>query len=41
MSSVGNPDTGVFIEKLAELNQIINYTSKICFDKENIYLIAV
>ena len=41
LSSVGNPDTGVFIEKLAELNQIINYTSKICFDKENIYLIAV
>ncbi len=37
---VGDPDTGVFTEKLAALNQITNHTSGICFDKDKIYLMA-
>ena len=40
LAAVGNPDTGVFTEKLGVLNQINNHTSGICFDRENIYLLA-
>ena len=40
LAVVGNPDTGVFMEKLNELNQITNHTSEIYFDRENIYLVA-
>ena len=40
LAEVGNPDTGVFTEKLSEINQISNHTSGICFDRENIYLLV-
>lgn len=40
LTAVENPDTGVFTEKLSILNQINNHTSGICFDKDNIYLLA-
>ena len=40
LAAAGNPDTGVFTDKLNTLNQISNHTSGICFDKENIYLMA-
>ena len=40
MAAAGNPDTGVFTDKLNTLNQISNHTSGICFDRENIYLLA-
>ena len=40
LSAVSNPETGVFTEKMDMLNRICNHTSKICFDKEKIYLIA-
>lgn len=38
-AALGNPQTGVFEDKLADLIQIYNHTSQICFDKEKIYLI--
>lgn len=39
-SALGNPQTGVFEDKLADLIQIYNHTSQICIDKEKIYLIS-
>lgn len=39
-ASVANPGTGVFVEKLEDMIQIYNHTSKICFDSERIYLLA-
>lgn len=38
--SVSNPETGVFLEKMDDLNRIYNHTSRICFDNEKVYLIA-
>ena len=40
LAAVGSPDTGVFTEKLETLNRISNHTAQICFDKDNIYLVA-
>lgn len=37
-AALGNPQTGVFEDKLADLIQIYNHTSGICIDKERIYL---
>ena len=37
---VGNPGTSVFLEKMDVMIQIYNHTSQICFDNENIYLLA-
>lgn len=39
-ASVSNPGTGIFSEKLEDMRRIYNCTSEICFDDENIYLIA-
>lgn len=39
-AALSNPYTGVFADKMNELNLIYNHTSQICFDKENIYLLA-
>ena len=39
-SEMGNPGTGVFLEKMRDLIQIYNHTSEICFDNERIYLIS-
>lgn len=36
----GNPGTRVFTEKMEDMIQIYNHTSKICFDNGKIYLIA-
>lgn len=39
-AEVGNPGTGVFVEKMEDMIQIYNHTSQICFDSEKIYLLA-
>jgi hypothetical protein len=39
-SEVSDPNTGVFMRKMEEMIQIYNKTSEICFDKNNVYLIA-
>ena len=39
-AALSNPYTGVFVDKMNELNLIYNHTSQICFDKENVYLFA-
>lgn len=39
-SEVSNPNTGVFMQKMEDMIQIYDKTTEICFDKENIYLIA-
>lgn len=39
-SKVSDPNTGIFMRKMAEMIQIYDKTSEICFDKDNIYLIA-
>ncbi|MBS5963989.1 hypothetical protein [Varibaculum cambriense] len=39
-AALGNPQTGVFEDKLADLIQIYNHTSQICIDKEKIYLVS-
>ncbi len=35
-----NPGTKVFVDKMEDMIQIYNHTAQICFDNENIYLIA-
>lgn len=35
-----NPETRVFLEKMDDMIYIYNYTSRICFDDKQIYLIA-
>ncbi len=39
-AAIGNPGTGMLIEKLENMIQIYNHTSQIYFDKEKIYLMA-
>lgn len=39
-AEVSNPNTGGFISKLEDMDKIYNHTKEICFDKDNIYLIA-
>ncbi|MBO6240532.1 MAG: hypothetical protein J6O61_06770 [Butyrivibrio sp.] len=39
-SKVSDPNTGIFMRKMAEMIQIYDKTTEICFDKDNIYLIA-
>ncbi len=39
-AEVSNPSTGIFIEKMRDLDSIYNDTKEICFDKEKIYLLA-
>lgn len=39
-AAAGNPGTRVFVEKMEDMIQIYNHTSQICFDNENIYLMA-
>lgn len=39
-ADISNPGIGVFVEKLDDMVNIYNHTAEICFDKENIYLIA-
>lgn len=38
-AEVNNPETGVFVRKLEDMNSIYNYTKDICFDSNNIYLV--
>ena len=35
-----NPSNKVFVDKTEDMIQIYNHTAQICFDNENIYLIA-
>lgn len=35
-----NPETSLFTEKMRDMVRIYNHTTQICFDDENIYLIA-
>ena len=39
-AEVSNPNTGGFLRKLEEMDKIYNHTTGICFDKDNLYLIA-
>lgn len=39
-AALGNPGTGILVERMQDIIRIYNHTSKICLDKENIYLIA-
>ena len=39
-SKLSNPETRIFVEKMDDMIQIYNYTSKICFDGKKIYLIV-
>lgn len=39
-AEVSNPNTGGFISKLEDMDKIYNHTKEICFDKDNLYLIA-
>ena len=39
-AAMGNPGTEMLVEKMQDMVRIYNYTSQICFDKENIYLMA-
>ena len=39
-AAVGNPGTGVFVEKMEDMIQIYYHTSQICFDSEKIYLLT-
>ena len=39
-AEVSDPFTWIFIEKMEEMQRTYNDTTEICFDKENIYLIA-
>ena len=39
-AALHNPETGVFVNKLEDMIQIFNHTSKICFDNEKIYLLV-
>ena len=39
-AEVSNPNTGGFISKLEDMDKIYNQTKEICFDKDNLYLIA-
>ena len=39
-AEVSDPNTGVFTRKMEEMIQIYDKTTEICFDKDNVYLIA-
>lgn len=39
-AEVSNPTTGLFIAKMRDMVTIYNKTTEICFDKDNIYLVA-
>ena len=39
-AEVSNPNTGCFLRKLEDMDLIYNHTAEICFDKNNIYLVA-
>lgn len=39
-STIGNPETRVFVEKMEDMINIYNNTAQICFDKEKIYLVG-
>lgn len=39
-AEISNPGVGGFTERMCDLIQIYNHTSEICFDRDNIYLIA-
>lgn len=39
-AEISNPGVWVFVEKLNDMIQIYNHTESICFDENNIYLIA-
>lgn len=41
LAQLGNPGTSIFTERMADMIQIYNHTTRICFDKDNIYLFAV
>lgn len=37
---IQNPGIGVFTEKMQDMIMIYNHTTEICFDNEQIYLVA-
>ena len=40
LADASNPGTGLFLDKMHEMVRIYNHTSEICFDQDNIYLLA-
>ena len=38
-AAIGNPGTGMFVNKMEDMIRIYNRTSEIYFDNENIYLL--
>ena len=39
-AALGNPQTYVLTERMQDVIDIYNHTDKICFDRENIYLLG-
>ncbi|WKY46627.1 hypothetical protein Q5O24_09570 [Eubacteriaceae bacterium ES3] len=39
-AAIGDPGTGMLVEKMNDMVQIYNHTTGICFDKEKIYLMT-
>ena len=39
-AEVSNPNTAGFMRRLEDMDQIYNKTTGICFDKDNLYLVA-
>ena len=39
-AAIGNPGTGMFVDKMEDMIRIYNRTSQIYFDNEKIYLLA-
>ena len=39
-AEVSNPNTAGFMRRLEDMDQIYNKTTKICFDEDNLYLVA-
>ncbi len=39
-AEVSNPETRVIMDKMDDMVRIFNYTERICFDNENVYLLA-
>ena len=40
-AAIGNPGTGMFVNKMEDMIRIYNRTSQIYFDNENIYLLSI
>lgn len=39
-ATLGNPGTAILVDRLQDMIQIYNHTTRICFDKDHIYLVS-